>query len=176
MHRFAGARRWTWALELMDILGILQTLKGKVLDATHFELLKHAYELQDENVKQLKNNNEALKESNGLVKEKMGRLEAELARLRGIIEELEKKVPAVAPVSGYSPTRAEAAILEQYVKCDETRLYDEQLFRLIRMSKIEIEAGFDELQMHKLIDIGSVGSHGASYYLTDEGKQFVLKD
>ena len=37
----------------MDILGVLQTLKGKVLDATHFELLKHAYELQDENLKQL---------------------------------------------------------------------------------------------------------------------------
>lgn len=159
----------------MDILNILQTLKGKVLDATNFELLKHAYELQDENLKQLKSNNEALRESNDLVKEKMVRLESEVARLRNIIEELEKKVSPVAPVSGYSPSRAAAAILEQYVKNDETRLYDKQLFGLIRLSKIEIEAGLDELQMHKLIDIGSVSMNGASYYLTDEGKLFVLK-
>lgn len=160
----------------MDILGILQTLKGKVLDATHFELLKRAYELQDENLKQLKSNNEALKESNDLVKEKMGHLEAEVARLRGTIEELEKKVPTAAPVSGYAPSRAAAAILEQYVKNDETRLYDEQLFQLIRLSKIEIKAGLDELQMHKLVDFGSVSINGASYYLTHEGKQFVLKN
>lgn len=159
----------------MDILGILQALKGKVLDATHFELLKHAYELQNENLQQLKSNNDALKESNDLFKDKILRLEAEVGRLRATIEELEKKAPVAAPVSGYSPSAAAAAILEQYVKSDELRLYDEQLFGMIKMSKIEIEAGLDELQMHNLIDIGAVGSRGANYFLTEEGKQFVLK-
>ena len=42
----------------MDVIAILQTLKGKVLDATHFDMLKHAYELQDQNLKQLKTNND----------------------------------------------------------------------------------------------------------------------
>lgn len=51
----------------MEITKILQTIKGKVLDATHFELLRNAYELQEKNITQLKSNNEALKESNVLI-------------------------------------------------------------------------------------------------------------
>ena len=35
-----------------------------MLDAVNFELLKTAYELQNQNIEQLKNNNTALKESN----------------------------------------------------------------------------------------------------------------
>ena len=159
----------------MDILGVLQALKGKVLDATHFELLKHAYELQNENLAQLKNNNEALRESNGLVKDKLAKLEPEIKRLRGIIEELEKKVPVGVPLSGYVPSEAAAAILDQYVRKDETSLYDEQMLSSITMTKIEIEAGLDELQMHHLLSLGSVDIDGSLYFLTEEGKQFVLK-
>ncbi len=38
----------------MEITAILNEIKGKVLDATHFELLKHAYDLQNQNIHQLK--------------------------------------------------------------------------------------------------------------------------
>ncbi|EHF7843799.1 hypothetical protein J3Y18_003593, partial [Salmonella enterica] len=66
-------------------------VKGKVLDAAHFELLKHAYELQEHNISQLKTNNAALKESNELLKErskgiedKVEQLEDELHQVNGI--------------------------------------------------------------------------------------------
>ena len=39
---------------------ILAGLKDKVLDASHFDILRHAYELQNQNIEQLKTNNDAL--------------------------------------------------------------------------------------------------------------------
>lgn len=81
----------TWCK--MDILKILDGVKGKVLDAAHFELLKHAYELQEHNISQLKTNNAALKESNELLKErskgiedKVEQLEEELYHVKGFVE------------------------------------------------------------------------------------------
>ena len=66
----------------MDIVQLLTLIKGKVLDATNFELLKNAYELQKQNNDQLKENNDALKESNSLFKEKLAHLENEKNELR----------------------------------------------------------------------------------------------
>ena len=66
----------------MDISKILSDIKGKVLDAANFDLLMHAYDLQNENIKQLKNNNQALKENNDLLKEKVENLEEENQSLR----------------------------------------------------------------------------------------------
>ena len=69
----------------MDIARILGSIKGKVLDATHFELLKHAYELQVQNTDQLNNNNEALKENNELLQQKLRELEDENSRLKKVV-------------------------------------------------------------------------------------------
>jgi hypothetical protein len=66
----------------MDISKILSDIKGKALDAAHFDLLKHAYDLQNENIEQLKSNNQALKESNEFLEEKVKRLEKENESLR----------------------------------------------------------------------------------------------
>ena len=66
----------------MDISRILNDIKGKALDAAHFDLLKHAYDLQNENIEQLKSNNQALRESNDLLAEKVKRLEKENESLR----------------------------------------------------------------------------------------------
>lgn len=65
----------------MDIVAILQGLKGKVLDLKDIELLKHTYDLQDQNQKQLKTNNDALRENAELVREKITRLQTEIDRL-----------------------------------------------------------------------------------------------
>ena len=64
-----------------DVGAILQGLKGKALDVKDVELLKHAYELQDQNLKQLKTNNDALHENVGLMREKTERMQQEIERL-----------------------------------------------------------------------------------------------
>ena len=61
---------------------ILQGLKGKVLDLQHIEMLRHAYDLQEENVKQLKCNNDLLRDS-------AQRLEAQLQETSQRLREAE---------------------------------------------------------------------------------------
>ncbi len=55
----------------MEITKILSTIKGKVLDATNYELLSSAYEIQQQNIIQLKENNTSIKENNELLKNKI---------------------------------------------------------------------------------------------------------
>ena len=76
----------------MDTLKILGDIKGKVLDAAHFDLLKHAYELQEKNIEQLKSNTEALKESNEQYKEKLYKLEQEIKKLQKLITDYELRL------------------------------------------------------------------------------------
>jgi hypothetical protein len=72
----------------MDFLGMLNGLKGKVLDAAHFDLLKSAYDLQNENITQLKSNNEALKENAELVRGQVEQLRLENHQLLETNKEL----------------------------------------------------------------------------------------
>ena len=159
----------------MDILSILQTLKGKVLDAAHFEMLKHAYELQDQNLKQLKGNNEALKESNDLLKDKASRLEGEVTRLNDVVGELKKKIPTPSSLQEYVPSRAAAAILDQCVAHDITEFLSLELLPRLQCSQIEGKTGIDELREHKILDLASVGARGPRYFLTAAGRAFVLQ-
>src|SRR3990172_6618028 len=139
-------------LEPMDILGVLQTLKGKVLDATHFELLKHAYKLQNQNLKQLNHNNDALKESNDLLKEKTARLEGELAKLQARVEELEADATP-SPSPDYTPSPAAAAILKYCLKHDVTDFLADEMMPRLSCSKIEASAAIDELRKQNILDL-----------------------
>jgi hypothetical protein len=159
----------------MDILSILKSLKGKVLDAAHFEMLKHAYELQDQNLKQLKSNNNALKESNDLLKDKVSRLEGEVTRLSEVVSDLEKKIPTASTLQGYVPSRAAAAILDHCVKRDITEFLSQELLLQLPCSQIEGKTGIDELRNHKILDLASVGQRGPKYFLTAAGRAFVLQ-
>ncbi|MHB8666795.1 MAG: hypothetical protein ACYC7B_04650 [Burkholderiales bacterium] len=157
----------------MDFLGILQALKGKVLDASHFDLLKHAYELQDQNLTQLKHNNDALKESNDLLKEKTARLEADLAMYQARIAELElAATPSASP--DYRPSSSAVSILEYCLKHDVTDFLAEEMIQRLPCSKIEVSAGIDELQQQNMVDLSSVGMGGSRYFLTPKGQRFVL--
>ena len=50
-----------------EIIKILEQLKQKGLDVVQVELLKNAYDLQNRNLAQLKENNTALRESHDLL-------------------------------------------------------------------------------------------------------------
>lgn len=65
-----------------SVIKILTGIKGKVLDATHYELLANAYDLQQQNINQLKENNSSLKESNQILKEKLETHKKELFKLK----------------------------------------------------------------------------------------------
>jgi len=79
----------------VDITAILSGIKGKVLDAQHFDLLKHAYDLQNQNIEQLKSNNEALKEKAQLLSEKATLLLRENEALKTTIKTLESRLASL---------------------------------------------------------------------------------
>ena len=160
----------------MDIVKILSDLKGKVLDATHFELLQSAYELQNENITQLKENNEAIKETNGFLNEKIERLNSEKIDLQSTVEHLEAKLASI-PAEGEVGLSATA--IDILRKCIEQDITDFDLNRIIPQlsySRLQTEAAIDELEEKDLIQLGSVGmDSGPNYYITPEGKKQALK-
>ena len=104
----------------MDILGILTGIKGKVLDAAHFDLLHSAYDLQNQNIELLKNNNEAITENNQLLRDGSDKLETEIGRLKaenaGLRAEL---VGGKTAITDYNPTGIPLQILNLYRQVDD---------------------------------------------------------
>ena len=155
----------------MDIIKILGTLKGKVLDASHFDLLKHAYDLQNKNIVQVKNNNDVLKESNDLLKQKIIELNAENTILKETIEEYKNQIKTI-PRTSLMDNLSEIAIniLELYISNNTTELWEKFIMRTLPFSKIQVQAGLDELCSAELISSYSFDpSHGKEYSLTDKG-------
>ena len=161
----------------MDITSILQGIKGKVLDAAHFDLLKHAYELQEQNISQLKSNNEAIKESNLLIQEKNKHILGEKAALESRVQELEATLAKFQTTKTASSelSAVALAVLNKFKERDVTDMYQRQLTNLVPHTKIEVESALDELSELELLSFGSVSyENGVNYYLTGKGKKFLL--
>jgi len=156
----------------MDIINILGTIKGKVLDASHFDLLKHAYELQHQDIVQLKDNNDALRESNELLKQKIKELNDENTILKETIKKYKniiKLLPQTSLIDNFSEIAVN--ILELYISNDTTELWEKFIMRTLPFSEIQVQAGLDELCRAELISSYSFDpSHGREYSLTEKGR------
>lgn len=161
----------------MDISKILGEIKGKALDAAHFDLLKHAYDLQNDNIEQLKSNNEALRESNQLLLDKVKRFEKENEFLRKSIEDLKQQViDSSDAFQAAELTEVARDVLRLYVQQDVTDLFDEDIIRALRHSRIHVEAALDELEKAGILNLGaSVMDQGNSYFLTEKGKKYLTQ-
>ena len=161
----------------MDVISILSGVKNKVLDAKNYELLKHAYDLQNENIEQLKSNNEALKESNQLILEKVKRLENENESLRQSVEHLKEQVSKYSDTFHASELSEVArAVLKLYVQEDATNMFGEDIIRAISYGRIAVEAALDELEkVGILITAGGVIGQGSCYFLTERGKKYLIQ-
>ena len=166
----------------MDPLKLLADVKGKVLDAINFDMLKSAYELQAQNLDQLKSNNDAFRENNELLKEKAARLQSDVVRLRTEVERLEKGALAKPPI--YTPTGLPLQMLRSFKRRDASSLEDTQIMQDVRSGTLEFEAAIKELQMANLLRASSLrmrsrGDRGVSwggttYALSDEGRKLIL--
>jgi len=163
----------------MDIGKLLGGLKGKVLDAGHFELLKHAYDLQEQNVTQLKSNNAALKESNELLKEKAGNyleelefLKKENDRLSKLVKSLNKEVENEPIVLSDNAIK----LLQRIIQEDVTDFYQNAIVDVMDLSRIEVEAALDEMSEKGLISSMSARrGYGLHYHLTSTAKKALAQ-
>jgi len=163
-------------IRVMDILGILTGIKGKVIDAAHFDMLQNAYDLQNQNAEQLKSNNDAITESNQLLRERCEKLEMEIGRLTA--ENADFRVELTEGKTGetdYTPTDIPLQILTLYRHIDEHLLFDEQVASVLTHSKLEIELAFSELLENNIVSLGIIGDRGTGYFLTTYGKRRVLQ-
>jgi len=159
----------------MDIGKILGEIKGKVLDAAHFELLQNAYELQRQNIEQLKENNAAIKEKSSLLNEKAEHLSKENEELKARIEELEAQIQKVtSSTEPNSLSEVATTILKKCIERDVTDFYVNQMIDELPYSRMESEIAIDELKELKLIRLSSAGSNGVNYRVTNAGKKFAL--
>ena len=160
----------------MDVLKILSGLKGKVLDAAHFELLQSAYELQKQNIDQLKENNSAIKESNELLKEKNEQLFSANQILSADIEELKSKLPKETSPALVNLSESAISILTKCIELDVTNFYDQEFVKNIPYSKVKLEAAIDELEEINFLELGITNPYaGSKYNLTNPGKKFALQ-
>jgi FtsZ-binding cell division protein ZapB len=162
---------------MVDIAGILSSIKGKVLDAKHSELLKHAYDLQNQNIEQLKTNNEALREKAQLLEEKAVRLSRENEVLKTTVSQLQAQVRMVPSVPTLdSLSEYAVSILRVYQQANQTGLFMDEIEPHIRCSNIQAEAGMDELKAAGIIFAGGgIVGRGITYRLTQEGKRLLMK-
>lgn len=160
----------------MDISKILAGIKGKVLDAANFELLQSAYDLQEQNITQLRQNNDALSESQGILKSKTESLEQENENLRAKIAELETQLAELNPSDNAGGlSKAALSILHYCKRSDSTGFAAELVGHMTELGNIESAAAIDELEKNALAIMSSIGMEGTHYSLTDAGKQYVLK-
>ena len=123
----------------IDVISLLTGLKGKALDLRDIELLKHAYELQDENLRQLKENNDVLREAVGLAQSRVTSLEEENVDLRSQMDVLNDRlhdIEAVTP-DEYSATNDNdvLAILQSWFRSRQPN----ENSRVIRFNDVDRE-------------------------------------
>ncbi|MCE2030179.1 hypothetical protein [Sessilibacter corallicola] len=155
----------------MDIVKILQSLKGKVLDASHFELLEHAYKLQEENIKQLKTNNEALKENNSLIADELNRLRAERESLNGELSH----VKTLLPSEGVNLSEFAEHVLSIFEKNDAINMLESNLLEEGGLTTIQTQSGITELQEYGFVSYAIPKAGGNLYGLQPRGKERIAK-
>ena len=129
----------------MGIGEILNGFKGKALDLKDIELIKHTYELQEENNKQLKENNE-------LLKEKVAQLEAQIVNL--VTENTKfKKQTTKAPKRLPAPKLNDLSvcILQCLAKRDGNRVSENTISETCEKNPTKLRHALKELERGKFI-------------------------
>lgn len=122
---------------MSSIVELLNGLKGTALDLKHIELLKHAYELQEQNIDQLKTNNEALRESTDLLKQNNQRLQEQVEQLETELESEKERALSLEnqiPVSDESLDPMQESVLQFISENGGSRILVDDIYRGLSLS------------------------------------------
>lgn len=157
-----------------DIFNIFKELRQKGIDVNQIDLLKSAYEHQNLNLEQLKENNTALRESNDLLKEKIAQFENKNAQLKNELESVKKHLP-VSRKDDLS--NSAIAILEICHERDITKFTELEMRTFLGKGEVETKRAIGELKKKMFIKLPSFfGSFGEIYYyLTQSGLEYMAK-
>jgi FtsZ-binding cell division protein ZapB len=168
----------------MDYSAILAGLKDKMLDLKHIEILRHAFNLQNETIQQLKTSNETFRDRNDFLKEQVTTLQGEVKMLQGKIETLQKSLPTE---SEYHPQGFALRIMLLYKDAGKTECYEGEMHRKLQCSDIELSVALRELSDNHILRCSSFqressrrqgmasDTSGGCYKLTADGEKLVLR-
>ena len=156
----------------MDVIGVLSSVKDKVLDAAHHDLLKGAYELQNENITQLRSNNEALKESNILLQEKVTEQKKEIKRLRVSVKELTAKLDALPDVGELS--EEERKILQFLSSCEED-VSTEVIAQRLGLSLTRAKYYLEQMRQSDYVYSQDYTDGRSDYYIAQKGRGYLMQ-
>lgn len=159
---------------MVDIPAILANIKDKVLDATHFELLQHAYDLQNQNVEQLTRNNEALRESNELLKGEVARLKVENESSRITIESLKSRLAALPNDSELCAD--EVKILVHLSSCGEYTPTAEAIAASVGLNPTRAEYYLERMWGKYVYAHEWTDGRPPQYYLYHDGKAYLVRN
>ena len=141
----------------MDILKLLKSMKGKVLDDDPFDHLHEAFVMQNQQIDKLDSENK--------------RLASRVSELESILASKGSRHDDV-PLSGTAQ-----AIIQQSIADNATAFLDEEMIATQRnsYSKMKVKAALDELEDAGLVVVVSRSSAGTEYVFTEKGKQYIVK-
>lgn len=160
----------------MDITKILSTIKGKVLDATNYELLVSAYDLQQQNIIQLKENNSSIKESNTLLKEKLDNNKKLLEAQKEKIAQLESQTLLQNNTNSPNRSKEDDTILIFLSENSQSTIYKDHLSSHLNLQDAKIQYYLDGLQEDKLIHASFSLSSPTRYSLTKQGRSYLVEN
>lgn len=157
----------------MDILAILGTFKDKTLDLKDVELLRHAYELQEENIRQLQTNNESFKETSSLLREKNQALENQVSSLKKENAMLRESLDALQKSAAKQDTSdlsdEHVALLQQVAAHNggegivkDQLLSDFRKARPAELTEAKINLLLRQLETKELLTIADCGSYAGT--------------
>jgi predicted RNase H-like nuclease (RuvC/YqgF family) len=151
----------------VDIPAILSSIKGKVLDAGHFDLLKHAYDLQNDNIEQLTRNN-------GLLKEEVARHKQEIKSLKAEAATLKSKVEAL-PKAGELDEN-ERSILVTLSSCDYEPTAEE-IASCLRLNLTRVEYHLERMNNEQYLGRHNSWEEPSSrFYLLQRGRAYLVEN
>jgi predicted transcriptional regulator len=161
----------------MDVIKLLKRIKGKVLNKEHYELLRQAYELQEQKLAFIQTVNKTLGENSDLLKEKIKRLEHEIGQLQLYLTEKEVNSGSVE-FAGPEKHILEIsditiAILQECLRRDMAEFTADEMSDYLRYEQSKVEAAIAELVESGLISEGKSGQTGTVYGLTDTGRNYA---
>lgn len=157
-----------------DIFNVFKELRQKGIDANQVDLLKSAYEHQNLNLEQLKENNSALRESNDLFKTKIAKLEIDSISLQEEILALKKKIPI-----GQKTDLSEGSldVLNVLNENDIVEFYESDMTSLLQKGKVFAQTAMGELRNNNFIIQSKTitDARGTGYRVTQEGLEYMAR-
>ena len=147
-----------------------------MLDATNYELLANAYELQQQNIVQLKENNTSIKESNSLLKEKLNTYEELIEEQSEKLSQLESQILLPKSIDKDSRNIEDNTILSFLSKNSQAAIYKDHLSSHLGLQDAKTQYYLDSLLEDKLVRASYNMSRPTKYSLTKQGRAYLVEN